>query len=64
MSAPHPVIGVLRTGVLLGLGWVGCAALAAMAFGVLWAVPLLLVWILLFRRFHGAVEALARSLPR
>ncbi len=63
-STAHPVIGVLRSGMLMGLGWVACAALAGGAFGVLWAVPLLVIWLLLLRRFHGAVEALARGVAR
>ena len=49
---------------LLGLGWVAAAALAWELFGVLWAVFVLVLWVLLLRRFHGAVEALARSLTR
>jgi hypothetical protein len=60
--AAHPVLGVLRAGVLLGLGWVAAAALAWALFGVLWAVFVLVLWVLLLRRFHAAVEALARSL--
>ena len=60
----HPVLGVLRAGVLLGLGWVAAAALAWQAFGVGWAMLVLVVWVLLLRRFHGALEALARSLTR
>lgn len=60
----HPVIGVLRAGVLLGLGWVACAALAWEAFGVVWAALVLVVWVLLLRRFHGALEALGRALAR
>lgn len=62
--AAHPVFGVLRAGMLLGLGWVAAAALAWELFGVLWAVFVLVLWVLLLRRFHGAVEALARSLTR
>lgn len=63
MSRPHPVIGLLRAGTLLSLGWVAAAALAAVVYDALWAAPLLLVWILLFRHFHRALEALARALP-
>jgi hypothetical protein len=55
----HPVLGVLRAGVLLGLGWVAAAALAWELFGVLWAALVLVLWVLLLRRFHGAVQALA-----
>jgi hypothetical protein len=55
----HPVLGVLRAGVLLGLGWVAAAALAWELFGVLWAAFVLVVWVLLLRRFHGAVQVLA-----
>lgn len=58
--AAHPVLGVLRAGVLLGLGWVAAAALAWELFGMLWAVFVLVLWVLLLRRFHGAVETLAR----
>ena len=60
----HPVIGVLRAGVLLGLGWVAAAALAWERFGVVWAALVLVIWVLLLRHLHGAVEALARSLAR
>lgn len=55
----HPVLGVLRAGVLLGLGWVAAAGLAWEAFGVAWAALVLVVWLLLLRRFHGAVQSLA-----
>jgi hypothetical protein len=55
----HPVLGVLRAGVLLGLGWVAAAALAWELFGVLWAALVLVLWVLLLRRFHAAVQALA-----
>lgn len=55
----HPVLGVLRAGVLLGLGWVAAAALAWELFGVLWAALVLVIWVLLLRRFHGAVQTLA-----
>jgi hypothetical protein len=58
------VLGVLRAGVLLGLGWVACAALAWERFGVLWAALLLVVWVLLLRRFHGAVQAMAEAIRR
>jgi len=63
-TAMHPVLGVLRAGVLLGLGWVAAAGLAWAAFGVLWAAPVLVLWLLLLRRFHGAMEALGRSIAR
>ncbi len=58
------VLGVLRSGMLLGLGWVACAALAWEMFGVLWAGLVLVLWVLLLRRFHGTVETLARSVAR
>jgi len=60
--AAHPVLGVLRAGVLLGLGWVAAAALAWELFGVLWAVLLLVIWVLLLRGFHGAVQRLAEAI--
>ena len=63
-STAHPVIGVLRSGMLMGLGWVACAALAWDRFGVLWAALLLVVWVLLLRRFHGAVQGLAEAIRR
>lgn len=62
MSAPHPVIGVLRAGALLGLGWVVAAALAWAAFGLPWAVLILLVWLLLQRLLHGAVQRLGEAI--
>jgi len=58
--AAHPALGVLRAGVLLGLGWVAAAALAWELFGVLWAVLLLVIWLLLLRRFHGRFVHLLR----
>lgn len=64
MTTPHPVIGVLRAGVLLGLGWVVAAALAWQALGLPWAVLVLVIWLLLLRHLHRAVEALGRSLAR
>lgn len=62
--AAHPVLGVLRAGVLLGLGWVAAAALAWELFGVLWAAFVLVIWVLLLRRFHGAVQALAEAIRK
>lgn len=62
--AAHPVLGVLRAGVLLGLGWVAAAALAWELFGMLWAVFVLVLWVLLLRRFHGAVQALAEAIRK
>lgn len=55
-------IGVLRMGALLGLGWVVCAALAWERFGWPWAALLLVLWVVLLKRFHGAVESLARGI--
>ncbi len=63
-GAPHPVIGVLRAGVLFGLGWVAAAGLAWAAFGIGWAALLLMAWGLLLRHFHRAVERLGRSLAQ
>jgi hypothetical protein len=54
-------VAVLRTGALLGLGWVIAATLAWERFGVLWAALLLVVWVALLIRFHKAMEALARA---
>lgn len=62
--AAHPVLGVLRAGMLLGLGWVAAAALAGLAFGVPWAVLVLVLWILLLRRFHGALQLLAEAIRK
>jgi hypothetical protein len=59
VSTPHPVIGVLRAGMLLGLGWVAAAGLAWQAFGVLWGALLLVVWVALMRHYHGALQMLA-----
>ncbi len=64
LRVAHPVIGVLRAGVLLGLGWVAAAALAWELFGVLWAALVLVLWVLLFRRFHGALQTLAEAIRR
>lgn len=62
MSAPHPVIGVLRAGALLGLGWVAAAGITWAAFGILWAVLILLVWLALQRLFNGAVQRLGEAI--
>ena len=64
MSAPHPVIGVLRAGMLLGLGWVAAAGLAWAAFGVPWAMLPLVMWVLFLRRFQRTVERLAHEVAR
>lgn len=64
MTTPHPVIGVLRAGMLLGLGWVVAAALAWQALGLPWAVLVLVIWLLLQRFFHGAVQRLGEALAR
>ncbi len=61
-GGPHPVIGVLRAGVLLGLGWVVAAALAWESLGLPWAVLLLFAWLLLQRFFHGAVQRLGEAI--
>ncbi|MBR0650348.1 hypothetical protein GXW78_11795 [Roseomonas terrae] len=61
MSTPHPVIGVLRAGMLLGLGWVVAAVVAWQAFGMLWALLLLFVWLILQRFFHRAVQHLGTA---
>ncbi len=62
--AAHPVLGVLRAGVLLGLGWVAAAALAWELFGVMWAALVLVLWVLLLRRFHGALQVLAEAIRK
>jgi hypothetical protein len=62
--AAHPVLAVLRAGVLLGLGWVAAAALAWELFGVLWAALVLVLWVLLLRRFHGALQVLAEAIRK
>ena len=64
MNMPHPVIGVLRAGMLLGFGWVVAAGLAWAAFGVLWAVLILFGWLLLQRFFHRAVQRLGEAISR
>ncbi len=62
MNAPHPVIGVLRAGMLLGFGWVVAAGLAWAAFGLLWALLVLFGWLVLQRFFHGAVQRLGEAI--
>jgi len=62
VSEPHPVIGVLRAGALLGMGWVVAAGLAWELFGLPWAVLILFVWLLLQRLLHGAVQRLGQAI--
>jgi len=62
VSEPHPVIGVLRAGALLGFGWVIAAGLAWQAFGVPWAVLLLLVWLVLQRVLHKAIQRVGEAI--
>lgn len=62
MTAPHPVIGVLRAGMLLGFGWVVAAGVAWAAFGLVWALPILFGWLVLQRFFHGAVQRLGETI--
>jgi hypothetical protein len=64
VSAPHPVIAVLRAGMLLGFGWVAAAGLAWAAFGLPWALPILFVWLLLQRFFHRAIQRLGEAMTR
>ena len=44
MTAPMPLVGILRHGLLLSLGWVVCAALALRHHGFGWTLLLLVVW--------------------
>lgn len=52
-----PLIGLLRGGMVLSLGWVVCAALALRHHGFGWALLILVIWaVLLFRFQRGVVE--------
>ena len=62
LSPPPPLIGLLRHGLLLSLGWVVCAALALRHHGFGWSLLLLVIWAALVFRFQRAVVEHARSL--
>lgn len=62
MTAPMPLVGILRHGLLLSLGWVVCAALALRHHGFGWTLLLLVVWAALVFRFQRSVVEHARSL--
>lgn len=62
MTPPVPLVGILRHGLLLSLGWVVCAALALRHHGFGWALLLLVLWAALVFRFQRAVVEHARSL--
>lgn len=57
-----PLLGLLRQGLLLSLGWVVCAALALRHHGFGWALLLLVTWAALVFAFQRAVVEHARSL--
>jgi uncharacterized membrane protein YccC len=52
-----PLVGLLRSGMVLSLGWVVCAALALRHHGFGWALLILVIWaVLLFGFQRGVVE--------
>lgn len=53
---------MLRMGALLSLGWIVAAVFAWELFGIVWAALVLVIWVVLLKRFHDAVEALARTI--
>ena len=62
MTVPMPLVGILRHGLLLSLGWVVAAALVLRHHGFPWALLLLVIWAALLVRFQRATVAHARSI--